>query len=232
MLSIVIPTLNEEKYLPKLLDSIKNQSFKDYEIIVVDANSKDKTRPTAKKYGCRIVNGGKPPIARNKGAKAAKGDILFFIDADCIIGKDFLKKSLDEIKRKNLDVAGCYVRPLGKKAIDNIAFALFNFWIYATQLFYPHAPGSGIFCKKSLHNKIKGFDEEISLSEDMDYVRRAGKHGKFRVLSSVKTYTSMRRFDHEGRLNLFSKLFLSGIYRLLFGEIKTDKFRYGFEYKK
>ncbi|MBI2208423.1 glycosyltransferase [Candidatus Woesearchaeota archaeon] len=232
MLSIIIPTLNEEKYLPKLLDSVKNQSFKDYEIVVADYNSKDKTRQLAKKYGCRIVKGGKPPIARNNGAKAAKGGILFFIDADCIMGKDFLKKSLDEIKRKNLDAAGCYVWPLGKRIVDKIAFALFNFWIYATQFFYPHAPGSGIFCKKSVHEKIRGFDEKIRLSEDMDYVRRAGKHGKFRILSSVRTYTSMRRFDSEGRFNLFSKLFFSGLHRLLFGEIKTDKFKYGFNYKK
>src|SRR3989344_7129004 len=126
MLSIIIPTLNEEKYLPKLLDSIKNQGFKDYEIIVADHSSKDKTRQIAKKYGCRIVNGGKPPIARNNGAKIAKGNILFFIDADCIIGKDFFKKSLNEIGGKNLDVAGCYVWPLGKTIIDKIAFAFFN----------------------------------------------------------------------------------------------------------
>lgn len=232
MLSIIIPTLNEEKYLPRLLDSVKKQSYKNYEIIVADNNSRDKTMQAAKKYGCRIVKGGKPPIARNNGARAAKGNILFFIDADCLMGKDFLKKSLNEIKRKNLDVSGCYVWPLSKKTIDKIAFVLFNFWIFSVQIFYPNAPGSGIFCKKSLHKEINGFNEKIKLSEDMDYVRRAGQYGKFRILSSVKTYTSMRRFDQEGRLNLFSKLFFSGLYRLIFGEIKTDKFKYGFEYKK
>ena len=232
MLSVIIPTLNEEKYLPKLLESIKKQSFKDYEIIVADYNSKDKTRQIAKKYGCRIADGGKPPEARNNGAKIAKGNILFFIDADCIIGKDFLKKSLNEIKRKNLGVAGCYLWPLSKIIIDKIAFALFNLWLFSVQLFYPNAPGSAIFCKKSIHKEIKGFDETIKLSEDMDYVRRAGKHGKFRILSSVKTYTSMRRFDRERRLSLFSKLFFSAVYRLIFGEIKTDRFKYGFEYKK
>ena len=51
MLSIIIPTYNEEEYLPKLLNCIKNQTHKDYEIIVADANSKDKTRQIAKKYG-------------------------------------------------------------------------------------------------------------------------------------------------------------------------------------
>ena len=65
----------------------------------------------------------------------------------------------------------------------------------------------------------------------MDYVKRAGKFGKFRVLKAVKIHTSARRFDEEGRLNVSLKLFLSGCYRLLFGEIKTDVFKYGFGHK-
>lgn len=230
MLSIIIPTLNEEKYLPKLLESIKNQTFKDYEIIVADFNSKDKTRKIAKKYRCKIVNGGKPSVARNNGAKIAKGDMLFFIDADCIVNKSFLHKALNEIKSRNLDAASCYAVPRSKKISDHVIFALFNFWIYITQFFYPNA-AFGIFCKKDLHRKIKGFNESISLSEDMDYAKRAARHGKFRILTNVKNYASVRRFEEEGRLRLIVKLFLSGCYRLLFGEIKTDVFKYEFGHK-
>jgi len=230
MLSIVIPTLNEEKYLPKLLNSIKKQSFKNYEIIVADFNSKDKTRKIAKKYKCKIANGGPPSVARNNGAKIAKGDMLFFIDADCIINKSFLQKALKEIKGKNLDAAGCYAVPQSKKISDHLTFALFNFWICITQFFYPNA-AFGIFCKKDLHRRINGFDESIRLSEDMDYVKRAGKHGKFRILKSAKIYASVRRFDEEGRLKLIIKLLLSGIYRVFFGEIKSDMFKYRFGHK-
>jgi len=226
MLSIIIPTYNEEKYLPKLLRSIKKQSFKDYEIIVADNNSKDRTRKIAKKYGCRITKGGKhPAIARNNGAKISKGDLLFFIDADCVINKNFFQKALKEMKNKNIDVAGCYVWLLSNKVIDNLSFAIFNLWMFSTQLFYPNASGAGIFCKKDLHQKIKGFDEKIIFSEDMDYAGRAGKHRKFRILNSVKAYTSARRFDEEGRFKLYWKLILSAIYRALFGEIKTNIFK-------
>lgn len=233
MISIIIPTLNEEKYLEKLLNCIKKQTYKDYEIIVCDYNSKDKTRQIAKKFKCKIVNGSLPAKGRNTGAKAAKGNILFFIDADCVIKKDFLQKSLNEIKNKNIDVGGCYLWPLSKRVFDNSAFALFNFWIFLTQFFYAGSPaGAGIFCKKSLHQKIKGFDEKIKLSEDMDYVKRASEYGKFRILSTVRTYTSVRRFNKEGRLKLVMKLFLAGIYRIFFGEIKTNVFKYGFNYKK
>ena len=84
-LSIVIPAKNEEKYLPKLLASVKKQSFKDYEIIVADNNSKDKTKEIAKSYGCKIVKGGLPGKGRNAGAKIAKGEIILFLDADVIL---------------------------------------------------------------------------------------------------------------------------------------------------
>ena len=233
MLSIIIPTLNEEKYLGKLLESIKKQTYKDYEIIVSDNNSEDRTREIAKKFGCKVVKGdGNPGIGRNSGAKAAKGDILFFIDADCYIEKDFLQRALNEIKKRNLDIAGCYVGPISKRFFDNAIFAFFNFWIYLTQFFYPNASGSGIFCRKFLHQKIKGFDGKIKLSEDMDYAKRASKYGKFRILSGIKSYTSVRRFDEEGRLTLILKLFLSVVYRIFFGEIRTNIFKYGFRYKK
>ena len=82
MLSIIIPALNEENYLPLLLESIKKQDFKDYEIIVADAGPKDKTVQIAKNYGCKIAPGGLPAKGRNQGAKIAQGDLLLFITAD------------------------------------------------------------------------------------------------------------------------------------------------------
>ena len=57
ILSIIIPTYNEEEYLPNLLESIEKQSFTDYEIIIADANSTDRTREIAEEHGCTIVEG-------------------------------------------------------------------------------------------------------------------------------------------------------------------------------
>ena len=91
MISIVIPTYNEQKYLPELLKSLKKQTYKHYEIIISDNNSTDNTLNIAKTYKCKIVKGGYPPIARNNGAKVAKYDLLF-IDSDVIINdKNLLK---------------------------------------------------------------------------------------------------------------------------------------------
>jgi len=233
MLSIIIPTLNEEKYLPKLLKNIKDNNLKDYEIIVADTDSKDNTKKIAKKFKCKVTKGGNHPgIARNNGAKVAKGNLLFFIDADCSINKTFFYNALNEINKKKLSIAGCYVWPSTKNIFITFQFLIYNVWIFLTQLFYPNASGHGIFCSKEIHNKIKGFDERIKLSEDMDYVKRASKFGKFRLLRKVKISTSARRFEEEGPFIVGIKLLLSAFYRVIFGEIRSNIFNYGFDYKK
>lgn len=232
MISIIIPTYNEERYLPKLLNCIKRQTYKDYEIIVADAHSKDKTRQIAKKYGCKIAKGGLPAVGRNNGAKIAKGGILLFLDADVQFDKYFLKNAVNEIKNRNLDVTGCYIHPIGDNLIDKVFFGIFNLWTFVTQFFYPNASGSGILCKKWLHKKINGFDESIKLSEDMDYVRRCRKYGKFRILKTAKSYVAMRRFEKEGRFKVGFKLLLSALYRIFFGEIRSGIFKYNLRDKK
>ena len=137
MLSIIIPTWNEEKYLPKLLGCIKQQTYINYEIIVADADSTDKTRLIAKKYGCRIVKGGFPAAGRNKGAEIAKGEILAFFDADVQFGPDFLRNVTDELKHRKLDVAGCLINPMSNETAYRIFFVIYNFTIFLIQFFIP-----------------------------------------------------------------------------------------------
>ena len=92
MISIIIPTLNEEKFLPKLLESLTVQTVKDFEVIVVDGSSKDKTVELAYTFSSKlpkltIVVSGRAslPLQRNLGAQKAEGDWLVFIDADSIL---------------------------------------------------------------------------------------------------------------------------------------------------
>ena len=96
MISIIIPALNEENYLPRLLGSLEKQNLKDYEIILADAGSKDRTIEIAKKYGCKVVPGGLPAKGRNEGAKAARGDLFLFLDSDLVLPEGFLDAFLQE----------------------------------------------------------------------------------------------------------------------------------------
>ncbi len=105
MLSIVIPTKNEERYLPRLLASIKRQSFSDYEIIVADNGSSDSTRAVAESFGCKVTGGGLPGEGRNRGAAAARGDVVLFLDADTeLVDADFLESALREFKERGLSM--------------------------------------------------------------------------------------------------------------------------------
>jgi len=224
MISIIIPTLNEEKYLPKLLKSIKKQNFNDYEIIVADANSIDKTVEVAKSFACKITKGGLPAIGRNQGAKIAKGDIFLFIDADSALPDDFLDSLLKEFKKRNLDIASFPLYVKGNR-FDKFAYWIYNFWTKISAKFLPHTTNS-LLVKKEIHQKINGFDEEIKIGEDHDYVKRAAKYGKFAFIKTKPILASDRRFKKDGRFKTYLKYILAGIYMLIFGPVKSDKIRY------
>lgn len=232
MISIIIPAYNEEKYLPNLLECIKRQTYRNYEIIVADADSTDNTRLIAQKYGCRVVNGGLPAASRNSGAGHAKGSILLFMDADVEIERNFLKQAICEFAERKLDAAACYITPSGSRMIDVIFFHLYNSWTFMFQLVYPQATAHGIFCSKKLHKKINGFDETIRITEDADYVNRCSKSARFRMLRKPRAVASVRRFEREGRIKLAAKLAFLGLYRIFFGDLRKDLIPYDFRYRK
>ena len=214
MLSIIIISKDEEKTLPRLLKSIKKQKFKDYEIIVSDAKSKDKTQSIAKKYGCKIVEGGFPSKGRNNGAKVAGGDIFLFLDADTKLTKNFLKENLKEFFEKNLVVASPIPIPISKKIIDKVLSWVYIKYMLTVQYFSPNGTGFCIFCKQEVFKKIKGFDEKLRLSEDHDFIKRCSKYGKFRILRSRTILFDVRRFEREGRFHLLLKYLIMGFSEL------------------
>lgn len=98
--SIIIPVYNVEKYIKECLDSVLNQTYKDYEVIVVNDGTKDNSIEIAKEYPFKIINQKNQglSVARNTGVKHAKGEYILFLDSDDYLEKDTLKeieKSLD-----------------------------------------------------------------------------------------------------------------------------------------
>ncbi len=233
MLSIIIPTLNEEEYLPFLLESIKKQDFSDYEIIVADAGSKDATLKIAKKYGCVVVPGGLPAKGRNNGAKVAKGDVLFFIDADTVLPNDFFKKSLQEFNARNIDIASFCLRPFPEKKLSSFLMDTFyNKMIIALEDVLPHS-AVGILVKKNLFEKLHGYDETVQLAEDHDLVRRAvKKDGDSGIIRSTDILVSDRRWRKDGWVKTGVKYFLCELHMIFIGPVKSDIFKYKFNHYK
>lgn len=231
LLSIIIPTKNEEKYLPELLKSIRRQNFpkSDYEIIVADNKSTDNTLKIAEKYKCRITQGGLPGPGRNFGAKIAKGKILLFLDSDTkLVEKNFLKKSLKEFESRQLDIAVPKAYVKGTKT-DKLFFEFWNNLVEASQFISPFAGGWCIFAAKKVHDKIKGFDEKITLGEDSDYAKRAAKLGKFRMLKAVGIQVSPRRFKKEGHVKVALQSIGTGLYWAMLGRDRKNIFNYEFD---
>ncbi len=249
MLSIIIPTLNEEKCLPLLLKEIKKQNFNgNYEIIVADAGSTDKTVKIAEKFGCKVIKGGIVAKGRNEGAKIAKGDIFLFTDADNIyLPENFLNNLLAEFERRKLDIASFPIYPasisdlppetknqvikngggvyLKEGFLDKIAYGIYNSWAYLVQRFSAYATNS-VLVRKKLHQKIGGFDEEIKLAEDHFYAKKGKKLGKSGFIKTAPVLTSARRLKKDGSLKTYFKYLAAGIYMFFFGPIKKNIFDY------
>jgi glycosyltransferase involved in cell wall biosynthesis len=230
MLSIIIPTLNEENYLPLLLESIKKQNFNDYEIIVADAGSTDKTLEIAKRYGCITTAGGLPAKGKNKGAGIARGNLLFFLDADVILPEIFFEKSLNEFKKRNLKIASFCLLPLKKSKSHRLVFNLFyNFPIVLLEKFLPHA-ATGILIEKEIFKKISGFDEEITLAEDHNLAREAKKLGDYGILKSSKIFISERRFEKDGWLKTALRYLFCELHMIFIGPLKSDIIKYEYDH--
>lgn len=228
MLSIIIPTLNEEKYLPLLLDSIKKQDFGISEIIVADANSTDRTVEIAKSYGCKVIKGGRPAKGRNEGAKKAKGDLLLFLDADVILSAGFLKKFLEKFQKEKVDLATTGLSAIGKRKIYKIGSHVWNFYFDKNQRFLPCAGGYCILVRKETHERLGGFDEEIKVAEDFIYARKAKKIAKFKFFKSPKVFVSVRRFEKEGLFKAMLKYILIELHLIFLGPVKSNIFNYRF----
>lgn len=231
ILSIIIPTYNEEEYLPILLDSIKKQNFNDYEIIIADAHSTDKTREIAESYGCIVVDGGLPAVGRNNGAKVAKGDYLLFLDSDLELTDDYLRNVLYEFKMERAGIAITQMTPLSNKIEDKLFHDFANYFMISVEKIKPHGAGCyGIIAKKELHEKCNGFDENLTFGEDTDYIERLAKQEPFKVLRNAKIGVSTRRLGEEGIETLIRQYGRSTVNDFLGKRTSAEELNYNFDH--
>lgn len=231
ILSIIIPTYNEEEYLPVLLESIKKQNFSDYEVIVADANSTDGTREIAEEYGCVIVDGGLPAVGRNNGAKVAKGEYLIFLDSDLVLTDDYLRNVIYEFKIERLGIAITQMLPMSNKIEDKLFHDFANYFMISVEKIKPHGAGCyGIIAKKELHDECNGFDESLTFGEDTDYIERLAKKEPFKVLRNAKIGVSTRRLEEEGITTLIKQYGKSTVNDFLGKRTDAEELNYNFEH--
>lgn len=127
-ISIIIPVYNSSHTLKECLDSIFSSTYRNFEIIIVNDCSADNSVLIAKKYICKIINLSEqrgPAFARNKGLSLAKGEIIAFLDADCVVPQDWLAKINVKLTPDIVGIGGRYILP---KGINNISEVFMIYW--------------------------------------------------------------------------------------------------------
>jgi glycosyltransferase involved in cell wall biosynthesis len=239
MLSIIIPTLNEQRYLSPLLEAISAQRLdEEHQIVITDAGSQDKTVRIAREHGCAVASGGLPAKGRNQGARAALGDLLLFLDPEALLPKNFIANALSEFRRRRLDVASCRIEPIVESWMPRFTFLRFlydlgyNWPARLLEGVYPYA-SSLILVKSEVHERLGGFDEQVKIGDDHDYARRAARFGNVGMLRFGKLPLFMRRCQNEGIIKTHLKYQVCNLFNLVLGELRTDLLRYNFgQYKK
>ncbi|OGJ16795.1 MAG: hypothetical protein A2632_02005 [Candidatus Pacebacteria bacterium RIFCSPHIGHO2_01_FULL_46_16] len=211
--SIVIPCLNEEKYLPLLLNDLSKQTNQDFEVIVVDGNSDDKTvekaQTFAKKFPLtiKVVDKRNVSFQRNTGGKLAKHNWIVFMDADNRLPNYLLDGVRYQLaKSPNTDIFTLWIKVESAKRIDraveqalNIGMEVYNRFGKAAAL------GAFIGCSKQVIQKIS-FDERQKYAEDGMFTAAAHAAGfHFSIFKDPNYYYSLRRVHAEGTLYNFQK---------------------------
>lgn len=227
MLSIIIPTLNEEKYINKLLNSLKNQFYRNYEVIIVDGGSTDMTEQVVQKFRPRFkrldfikTTEKNIPKQRNTGAKVAIGDILVFLDADIIIyDQNFLgiiAKAFNYDEKCGGLMSYLEIDPKEAILSDKIFHSVNNFWLKVLHFAgISLMKGASMIIRKDAFSKIKGFNENLVVAEDLELCLRLRKVTKIRN-SKLMVYESPRRYRKIGYLKLMWIWTYNGLSSLLF----------------
>jgi glycosyltransferase involved in cell wall biosynthesis len=205
--SVIIPTLNEEKYLGQCLDSISKQDMNSFEVIIGDGGSTDKTRKIAQDYGAKFVVEPKRTIAagRQKACGLAKGEIIVSTDADIIATPGWLSKLSSAIGDEVVCSHGNVVPYDGSRVEGWAGKKLMPWWFKTLTVLGKACPaGSNLCFSKKTFDEVGGFNTELVTGEDLELVRRLKTQGKVVFADNADVYVSMRRVQGWGKLKFFS----------------------------
>lgn len=230
--SVIIPTLNEEKNLPLLLQDLSHQSLVPTEIFVVDGSSADATVAVAKKFPQVSVISTHSGVGhqRQLGLDTARGKYLVFFDADVRINTHFLRKTISYMATYQVKCACPYYLPSGNHPGIWSIYLFFNCIFWLAQWKIPAGAGSCIVVERS-HAKKVGFITSL-LNDDLDFIHRAGTAGTFRMLP-CHVRVSDRRFREYGILPTLWKYIQISFYFVTGTLQKANSVSYTFgRYKK
>ena len=214
-ISVVIPTYNEEKYLSNSLESFKNQTYKDFELIIADGGSTDDTRNIAGQFGAKFINVPDSNVvrARDAGLRIAKGNILVGADADTYYPPDHLENIWNEYQKngKVVAVTGRAIMvngPWWGVAIWDLTYKLIA-CIFRLTGKVLYAPAYNLSYKKQVFLDLGGYNTALDFGGDeLDVLTRLKKVGKIAFSPKICPQTDGRRY----KVGFFTFLFKHALY--------------------
>lgn len=208
--SIIIPTLNEEKFLPHLLASLGNQTYQEFEVIVVDGNSQDKTVSLARTFEKKLpkltILTSTPGVSRqrNLGASQAKSNWLLFVDADSVLLPYAVERIRRYIRKTKPVIFSTWFCPDSDAINDAMVTLWANMVVEGALLLHrPVAQGPLTGVTKKAFMDVGGYDKTISWGEDYDLTKRICEKGaQLLILRETLYVYSLRRLRHQGTLKV------------------------------
>lgn len=209
--SIVIPTLNEEKYLPLLLEDLTKQSYQDFEVLHIDGISEDKTISKAKEFQdildvtSHVTEIRNVSHQRNIGAQAAKGTWIIFMDADNRLPTYFLDGIRYKIAKKpDTELFTTWVSIDSDKSLNQPIEQTINFGLEAGRIVGKEwSVGALIGIKKSILTDEYLFDTKQKVAEDTLFVKKLVDNGYiFNIFREPKYSFSIRRLESQGTVKI------------------------------
>ena len=233
-ISIVIPSYNEELYLPLLLEDLADQTEHDFEVIIADGASTDKTKMKSivfkKRLPLRFLTSPKQQVAaqRNYGALHAKGKYVIFLDADMRVKKDFVAQLLEAVKEHRRLLFIPSHKPDSDYPHDELLYNIQSFFIELSHhTKKPFTYGPAVLFLKWFYDHLGGYDESVAFAEDQEIIQRARDNGVIaQLLPDIEVYFSTRRYENEGRLNVMRKYLQASVILLTEGKIDKEIFEY------
>ncbi|MBI2958619.1 MAG: glycosyltransferase [Chloroflexi bacterium] len=227
-LSVVVPAYNEGQLLNRTLESLLGQSYKDFELIVVDNNSSDNTADVARSFGAIVIREERQGVshARQRGFMEARGQVIATTDADTVVPAGWLARIAHEFK-KNDDLAafgGLYTLYSGP-ITARLAIAYLSLPAWKMDRFFCRGwslPGANLAVRSSTFRKIGGFNTRLKLCEDVDLSHRLKALGRVVLDPKFLVSTSGRRF-RNGFLRGMSTYGPNAAARMLFKKHKFDR---------
>ena len=206
-ITVIIPALNEERYLPNLLQSLAEQSQSDFGVVVVDGRSHDNTVAVAQSFGERLqdLQVMVSPVAgvsaqRNLGASAARSEWVVFVDADSRVSPYFVERLEHFTAERQPEFFTTWSLADGEAPRDAILSLIVNLYIEVSAVAHRAiAVGSMFAVKRDLFERLGGFDETVGFAEDFDLTQRLIAHGApLHILRETLYVYSLRRARKDG----------------------------------